>query len=53
MTASGEFMHFKPVAPQYKRLKNGEFVSLALRIMDQKGNSITDGLGLTVVLHIR
>ena len=38
---------------QYKRLKNGEFTSLTLRIMDQKDNSITDGLGMAIILHIR
>ena len=50
MTGSEEFMSFKPVAPQYKRLKNGEFTSLILRIIDQKNN---DGLGMIIVLHIR
>ena len=38
---------------QYKKLKNGEFTSLTLRITDQNGNIITDGLQVTVVLHIR
>ena len=53
VTGSEEFINFEPVAPQYKRLKNGEFTSLTLRIMDQKDNSIADGLGMTIVLHIR
>ena len=35
-----------------QRLKNKEFTSLTLRIMDQNGNVITDGLQVTVVLHI-
>ena len=47
VTGSEEFMS------QYKRLQNSEFTSLTLRIMDQKDNDITDGLRLTMVLHIR
>ena len=47
-----DFMHFEPQNPQYKKLKNGEFTSLNLRIMDQNNNVITDGLQVTVVLHI-
>ena len=27
-------MHFEPQTPQYKKLKNGEIVSLTLRITD-------------------
>ena len=38
--------------PKYKRLKNGEFTSLTLRITDQKNNIITDFPKVTVVLHI-
>ena len=53
MTGSEVFMSFEPVAPQYKRLKNGEFAFQTLRIMDQKDNSITDGPGITIVFHIR
>ena len=41
-----------PKTPQYKKLKNGEIVSLTLRITDQNNNIITDGPGTTVVLHI-
>ena len=33
--------------------KNEEFTSLALRIMDQNNNVITDGPQVTVALHIR
>ena len=44
---------FEPVTPQYKKLKNGEIVSLTLKITDQNGKVITDGLGTTVVLHIQ
>ena len=50
---SEDFMCFEPKAPQYKKLKNGEIVSLTLRIMDQNNNIITNGPGTTVVLHIQ
>ena len=53
MTSDGDFICFEPDIPQYKKLKNGEFTSLTLRIMDQNGNVITDGLQVTVVLHVR
>ena len=33
-------------------LKNREFTSLNLRITDQNNNVITDGLQVTVVLHV-
>ena len=46
-------MHFEPCTPQYKKLKNGEIVSLTLKITDQANNIITDGPGTTVVLHIQ
>ena len=49
---SENFMHFEPMTPGYKRLKNGEIVSLTLRITDQNNNIITNGPGTTVVLHI-
>ena len=52
VTAYEDFTHFESHTPQYKKLKNGEFTSLTLGIMDQNGN-ITDGLQVTVVLHIR
>ena len=45
VTGSKGFRHFEPVTPQYKRLKNGEFASLTLGLMDQKDNSITNGPG--------
>ena len=44
---------FEPHIPQYKKLKNGEFSSLTLKITDQNNNIITNGPGTTVVLHIR
>ena len=43
VTGSEEFTSFEPVTPQYKKLKNGEFVSLTLRITDQNDKGITDG----------
>ena len=46
-------MHFEPQNSQYKKLKNGGFTSLNLRITDQNKNIITDGLQVTVVLHVR
>ena len=52
VNANEDFTHFKPHTPQYKKLKNGEFVSLTLKIMDQN-NIITDGPEVTVVLHTR
>ena len=53
VTDNKDFMCFEPDIPQYKALKNGEFTSLNLRITDQNNNVITDGLQVTVVLHIR
>ena len=53
VTSNEDFMRFKPQTPQYKKLKNREFNSLNLRITDQNNNIITDGLQVTVVLHIR
>ena len=53
MDAHKDFTHFEPHSPQYKKLKNGEFASLNLRITDQNNNIITDGPQVTVVLHIR
>ena len=47
------FTRFEPQTPQYKKLKNGEFISLTLRITYQNNNIITDGPQVTVVLHIR
>ena len=47
-----DFTHFEPQTPQYRKLKNGEFTSLTLRITNQNGNIITDGPQVTVVIHI-
>ena len=53
VTDDKDFTHFNPQTPQYRKLKNGEFTSLNLRIADQNNNVITDGPQVTVVLHIR
>ena len=53
VTDDKDFTHFEPKKPQYKKLKNGEFTSLNLRITDQNNNVITDGPQVTVVLHVR
>ena len=52
MTDDKDFTCFEPQTPQYRKLKNGEFTSLTLRIADQNNNVITDGPQVTVVLHI-
>ena len=52
VTSNEDFMSFEPQTPQCKKLKNGEFTSLTLRITDQAGNVITNGPQVTVVLHI-
>ena len=52
VTDDKDFTCFKPQTPQYRKLKNGEFTSLNLRITDQNNNIITDGPQVTVVLHI-
>ena len=53
VSGSEDFTCFEPKAPQYKKLKNGKIVSLALKITDQNNNRITNGPGTIVVLHIR
>ena len=52
VTDDKDFTRFEPQTPQYRKLKNGEFISLTLRITDQNNNIITDGPQVTVVLHI-
>ena len=52
VTSNEDFTHFEPQTPQYRKLKNGEFTSLNLGITHQNNNVITDGLQVTVVLHI-
>ena len=53
VTDDKDFTRFEPQNPRYKKLENGEFTSLNLRITDQNNNVITDGPQVTVVLHIR
>ena len=50
--AHKDFTCFEPATSQYKKLKNGKFTSLNLRITDQNNNIITDGPQVTV-LHRR
>ena len=51
-TSNEDFTRFEPQTPQYRKLKNGEFTSLNLKITDQNDNVITHGPQVTVVLHI-
>ena len=53
VTSPEYFMCFEPQSPQYKKLKNDTITSLTLTITDQNNDLITDGLEVTVVLHIR
>ena len=53
VTDDKDFTRFEPQNPQYKKLKNGEFASLNLRVTNQNNNVIIDGPQVTVVLHIR
>ena len=52
VTSNEDFTCFEPQSPQYRKLKNGEFTSLNLRITDQNNNIITDGPQATVPLQI-
>ena len=52
VTDDRDYTRFEPQTLQYKKLKNREFTSLNLIIADQNNNVITDGLQVTVVLHI-
>ena len=53
VTSPEYFRHFEPQSPQYKKLKNHTITSLTLAITDQNNDIITDGLEVTVVLHIQ
>ena len=53
VTDDKDLTSFEPQTSQYKALKNDTITSLTLKIMDQAGNIITDGLQVTVVLHIK
>ena len=39
VTSNEDFTHFEPQTPQYRKLKNGEFTSLYLKITDQNNNN--------------
>ena len=52
VTSNEDFTCFEPQSTQYRKLKNGEFTSLNLRITDQNYNVITDGPQVAVGLHI-
>ena len=52
VTSNEDFTRFECQTPQYRKLKNGEFSSLNLRITNQNNNIITDGPQVTVVLHV-
>ena len=45
MPGSEDFKPFEPRTPQYKKLKNGEIVSLTLRITDQNNDIMANGPG--------
>ena len=47
VTDDKDFTHFEPQTSQYRKLKNGEFTSLTLRITDQNNNVITNGPQVT------
>ena len=53
MTSPEYFTRFEPQSPQYRVLTNDTITSLTLKITDQNNNIITDGLKVTVVLHIK
>ena len=53
VTSSERYMLFEPQSPKYKKLTNDTITSRTLAIMDQNNDIITDGLEVTVVLHIR
>ena len=52
VTSPEYFTHFEPESPQYKKFKNDTITSLTLAITDQNNDIITDGLEVTVILHI-
>ena len=53
VTSPEYFTRFNPQSPQYKKLKTDTITSLTMAITDQNNDIITDGLEVTVVLHIR
>ena len=53
VTSPEYFTRSEPQSPQYKKLKNDTITSLTLKITDQNNDIITDGLEVTVVLHVK
>ena len=53
VTSPEYFTCFEPQSPQYKNPKNDTITSLTLAITDQNNDIITNGLEVTVVLHIQ
>ena len=53
VTSPEYFTCSEPQSPKYKKLKNDTITSLTLAITDQNNDIITDGLEVTVVLHIQ
>ena len=51
-TKSVELMRFEPKRLRFKRLKNKTITKLTLRVTDQHGHKIVDGLTSTVTLQI-
>ena len=52
VTSCEHYTLFEPQSPQYEKLKNDTITSLSLAVTDQNNDIITDGLEVTVVLHI-
>ena len=52
VTSPEYFTCFEPQSPQYKKLKNDTVTPLTLALTDQNNDIITDGLEVTVVLHV-
>ena len=53
VTDDKDFTRFEPQTRQYRKLKNGKFTSLNLRITNQNNNIITDGPQVIMVLHTK
>ena len=51
-TKNAEMMRFEPKRLRFKRLKNKTIGKLTLRVTDQHGLKVDDGLKSTVVLQI-
>ena len=53
VTSPEDFTRFESRNPRYMKLKYVEIVSLTLKMTDQNNNIVSNGPGITVVLHIR